>query len=55
MNTRHRYDEPALLQEVEARLGGVSIPSLAEDLSLPSDLQARLAGMSVWVCACAEV
>jgi hypothetical protein len=38
-----RYDEPALLEEVEKRLGS-SIPSLADDLSLPPDLQARLAG-----------
>jgi hypothetical protein len=40
-----RYDEPALLQEVEKRLGS-SIASLAEDLSLPPELQARLAGAS---------
>lgn len=38
-----RYDEPQLLKEVEKRLGA-SIPSLAEDLSLPPELQARLAG-----------
>jgi hypothetical protein len=43
-----RYDEPALLQEVEKRLGA-SIPSLADDLSLPPDLQARLAGARVFV------
>jgi hypothetical protein len=40
-----RYDEPGLLQEVEKRLGS-SIPSLSEDLSLPSELQARMAGGS---------
>jgi hypothetical protein len=39
----HRYDEPGLLQEVEKRLGS-SIPSLSDDLSLPPELQARLAG-----------
>lgn len=44
--TAARYDEPGLLQEVEKRLGA-SIPSLAEDLSLPPELQARLAGGAV--------
>eukprot|EP00879_Flechtneria_rotunda_P017692 GHRR01018544.1.p4 GENE.GHRR01018544.1~~GHRR01018544.1.p4 ORF type:complete len:100 (-),score=30.83 GHRR01018544.1:599-898(-) len=38
-----RYNEQELLKEVEARLHA-SIPSLNNDMSLPADIQARLAG-----------
>lgn len=37
------YDEPALLKEVEARLGK-EVPALPADLSLPSDIFARVSG-----------
>lgn len=38
------YDEPALLTEVEARLGGKEVPALAADLSLPPEIAARVSG-----------
>jgi ATP-dependent RNA helicase DDX1 len=38
------YDEPALLKEVEARLGGKAIPTLPADLSLPPEIAVRVSG-----------
>jgi ATP-dependent RNA helicase DDX1 len=38
------YDEPALLKEVETRLGGKEVPALPADLSLPPEIAARVSG-----------